>query len=236
MQVALIGDDDSPQKQIIAKVLDSGRSVNRVALDPLAKNFNIRQRLVHCFIYVERSPNQIIIDKLAQANCPLVLIADTEHLSSLFIPFDDFFSPEYLKTFWENILGLRSLYDMEYQRNLFPLILGDEDNKEWERLIAERSHDSGWSTAHKLTARLDDLQNVAKFNQSKGVEKKNQVSNGKLSEIQQQVLNQIESGSSVAEILVALNISRRTYFRIISKAKNALGASSSLQLGLKSFK
>jgi hypothetical protein len=211
MQVALIGDDDSPQKQIIAKVLDSDRSINRVDLDPLAKGFNIRQRLIHCFIYAERSPSQVIIDQLQDANCPLVLIADTEHPSHLFISFDDFFTPKCLDSFWENIFGLRSLHDMEYQRNLFPMILSDEDNEEWDLLIAEKSLDS--------------------FNNN--IERPRSSVASDLTEEQRKVLEYWSKGKPESEILSSLKMCRRKYFLILSEIKAAYGATTSRELLLK---
>jgi DNA-binding NarL/FixJ family response regulator len=122
---------------------------------------------------------------------------------------------------------------MEHQRDLSSSIFGDEDNKEW--LIAEGSQSNVLLAKPQMISVPHDFQNVRKFNYPREAKKNNQASKAKLSEIQQQVLNQIKNGSSEAEILADFHISRRTYFRIISKAKAALGVSTSLQLGLKSF-
>jgi hypothetical protein len=124
MQVLLIADPDLPLTKNIAKILDSDRRITRADLDPRIKIFNIRQRLAHCAIYVERSPSQLIINKLRDAGCPLILIAEEYYKSDLFIPINDFFAPQYLGSFCNNIVGLRSLYDME--RDSFSMILPDK--------------------------------------------------------------------------------------------------------------
>jgi hypothetical protein len=160
MQAVLVAKDGTPLKESIAKILDSDKRIQRVDFDPLGKTFNIRQLFAHCFIYVDRSPSQLIINKLRETGCPLILIAEKYYEEccecELFIPIDDFFAPKYLGSFCENILGLRSLYDMEHHQNLSPLILVNKDREQWDRLItSEKPQNVNESTKCKLTPKQE---------------------------------------------------------------------------------
>jgi hypothetical protein len=235
MQAVLVAEDGIPLSQSIAKILDSDRRIQRVDLNPLGKTFNIRQLFAHCFIYVARSPIQLIIDKLRETGCPLILIAEEYYEecfeSELFIPIDDFFAPKYLGSFCENILGLRSLYDMEYQRDLSSSIFGDEDNKEWDLLISERSQDSIPPNVHEptpereLAARpyleesekeLCDGRDNTK--ETTGATAKNPI----LSDNEQKALDSWRERESPKIAASRINVSLATYYRILSRARKLI--------------
>jgi hypothetical protein len=236
MQAVLVAEDGIPLSKSIAKILDSDRRIQRVDFNPLGKTFNIRQLFAHCFIYVARSPSPFIIDKLRETGCPLILIAEEYYEecceSELFIPIDDFFAPKYLGSFCENILGLRSLYDMEHQRDLSSSIFGDEDNKEWERLIAERSEDSIPPNVHEPTPE-QELAARPYFEESEkelcdgrdntkettGATAKNPI----LSDNEQKALDSWNIRECPKIASSKLNVSQATYYRIAARARKLVG-------------
>lgn len=180
MQVLLIAQEKLPLKESIAKILDSDKKINRVDIVPRAVIFDPKKNLADCFIYVDQSPNRSILDNLHEAKRPLILIAGTHYPSQLFIPFDDFFDPKHLGSFCENMLTLSSLYDIDYQPNLFPCDTRINANK-----------------LHSSTAK-----------------------NQNLTDIEKQVFNSWIRRENRIIAASRLNISLRTYYRILEKLKD----------------
>jgi hypothetical protein len=144
MQILVIGEDDAPPKSLVIPVLDFHPHIQRTEVSLLTEA-DITQRFAHCYIYIDRSPNQKLIDKLRETKGSLILIADDDYSSDLFIDFDSI-TPNHcsalsLATITENIKSLVSLYELEYQTDFFAPILTDEDSERWRRLKSESSED-----------------------------------------------------------------------------------------------
>ena len=180
MQVLLIAQEKLPLKESIAKILDSDKKINRVDIVPPAVIFDTKRILADSFIYVDRFPNRSIVDKLQETKHPLILIANEDYRSQLFIPFDDFFAPKYLRNFCENILSLSSRFDIEQQRNLF-------------------LHDTRSSTNKRHSATPNK-----------------QI----LTDIERQVYNSWIRRENRIIAASRLNISLRTYHRVLEKLKD----------------
>lgn len=137
MQVLLIGESSLPPRNEIARLLDFNSRIQRSSLDLSTEENSIAQRFAHCFIYIDRSPNRSLIDKLQDTKigaAPLILIADTDYRSELYIPLDSLSDDgDGWKTFSENLLALVSLYGMEYQADLLSLVMHEEVMRKIER-------------------------------------------------------------------------------------------------------
>jgi hypothetical protein len=155
MQILLIGNDDSPPKRKISLFLDLHADIVRISITSKSAE-GIDLDNIGCAIYVDRNPDQSIVDRLRSNNCPLILVADQDCSSScLFIQFDKFAESAANDPILLIQAKLRSLYSpdiVKYQRNLFPLILTDEDKEIWERLKAsEKQQNVNESTKYELT-------------------------------------------------------------------------------------
>jgi hypothetical protein len=124
MQILLIGDDDSPQRKFIASILDFHPRVQATYFSLSTEISSITQHFADCIVYVARMPNQFLIDKLDK-NCPLVLVADIDYRSQLFIQFDDLVTDfaKAFRIFVDNIDSLALLHDVENERSFFPLVV-----------------------------------------------------------------------------------------------------------------
>lgn len=154
LQILLIGDDGSPPKKRISLFLDLHSDVAAIPITPAGVSC-IGLDNIGCAIYVDCDADPVIIDQLQEKKCPLILVADQDCRSScLFIPFKNF-----NESTADPILliqaKLRSLYlpdAVRYQRNLFPLILTNEDKGKWKRILeSEKPHDNNQSTKYELT-------------------------------------------------------------------------------------
>lgn len=206
MQVVLIGDDDFPPKTLIRPILDFHSKIQRTDFVLSTETSVIMQFLADCFIYIERSPSKILIDQLQETGSPLILVADADYRSQLFIPFDNFmptsFSAESLEVLTKNINSLASLYEMEYQRNLFPLILTDEGKEKREHLLTDGSHHNSGEAV--VTDNLTDIHKEVLLRWSKGVPE--------------------------LEILNSLKICRRKYYGILTEIRVAYGVTTNREL------
>jgi hypothetical protein len=155
-QILLIGDKDSPPLIKILLFLKLHADIVVVSVTS-ASATGIGIDDIGCAIYVDRNTDQSIIERLQENMCPLILVADQDCGNScLFIQFNNFAESASAA---DPILliqsKLRSLYlpdVVRYQRNLFSLILSEEDTKKWERLIAsEKPQDVNESTKYELT-------------------------------------------------------------------------------------
>jgi hypothetical protein len=235
MQIVLISEEDSPPRSLIVPVLNFHPKIQRTDFVLSTQTSDVTQRLAHCYIYIDRSPSQTLIDKLQETKSPLILIADEDYRSQLFIAFDDLmptsFSAESLEIIAENINSLISLHEMEYQRNLFRQILTDEDKEEWDRLIFERSQDSIPPNVHEPTPE-QELAARPYFEESEkelcdgrdntkettGATAKNPI----LSDNEQKALDSWNVRECPKIASSRLNVSQATYYRIAARARKLI--------------
>jgi hypothetical protein len=236
MQMILITEDEeSPPRSLIIPILNFHPGIQRTDFVLSIETIDVTQRSAHCYIYISRSPDRTLIDKLQETKSPLILIADEDYGSQLFIRFDDLmpnsFSAKSLADIIENINSLISLLEMEYQRNLFRQILADEDQQKWDRLISERSEDSSSFTVDKPTPEqelvalpyLEESEEEpcdSKDNAQKttGATAKSPI----LSDDEQKALDSWNVRECPKIASSRLNVSQATYYRIAARARKLI--------------
>jgi hypothetical protein len=233
MQIVFIGDDESPPKTLIVPILDFHPKIQRTDLVLSTQINDVTQRLAHCYIYIDRTPSRSLIDKLQNTRSPLILIANENYRSQLFIPFDNLMptscSAESLEIITDNINSLISLHEMEYQRNIDRQILSDED--EWDRLISERSEDSVPPTVHEPTpeqklvalpyleeSEEEPFDSRDNAQENTGATAKNSI----LTDNEQKALDSWRERESPKIAASRINVSLATYYRILSRARKLI--------------
>jgi hypothetical protein len=217
MQIALIGDDDSPPKFAILGALSLIRL--KISSTTLAEAFSRDIDNADCAIYIDRKPSSMVVDRLQKNSRKLILVADKNICGKrgLFIQIDSFCQPTTTSAAIQQIIRqLKFLNLSKSQREIFHLIL-----------------DSG--TAKKLETLRENVDAVEQINNE--VSSLSAVSNNQRlrrrqesQRIKMQVLEDWREGKKRNDILRDADISSRTLDRIIAQAKLRTGSSRGRQL------